>query len=50
MSLEQGAMSAVNPLTAIAFLEIVKEGGHKAIVQTAADGALGQNGQPFMPK
>jgi NADPH:quinone reductase-like Zn-dependent oxidoreductase len=42
VSLEQGAMSAINPLTAIAFLEIAKEGGHQAIVQTAAASSLGQ--------
>jgi NADPH:quinone reductase-like Zn-dependent oxidoreductase len=42
VSLEQGAMSIINPLTAIAFLEIAKEGGHKAIVLTAAASALGQ--------
>ena len=42
VSLEQGAMSMVNPLTACAFLEIAKEGGHQAIVLTAAASALGQ--------
>jgi len=42
VSLEQGAMSAVNPLTAMAFLEIAKKGNHKTIVQTAAASALGQ--------
>lgn len=42
VSLEQGAMSVINPLTAIAFLEIAKKGGHKAIVVTAAASALGQ--------
>jgi NADPH:quinone reductase-like Zn-dependent oxidoreductase len=42
VSLEHGAMSVVNPLTAMAFLTIVKEGGHKAIVHTAAASALGQ--------
>ncbi len=42
VSLEQGAMSAVNPLTALAFLEIVRSGRHRAIVQTAAASALGQ--------
>jgi len=42
VSLEQGAMSGANPLTAIAFLEIAQKGGHKAIVLTAAAGALGQ--------
>lgn len=42
VSLEQGSMSAVNPLTAMAFLDLAKEGKHKAIVQTAAASALGQ--------
>ena len=42
VSLEQGAMSAVNPLTAIAFLDIAQKGKHKTIVQTAAASALGQ--------
>lgn len=42
VSLEQGAMSAINPLTASAFVEIAKKGGHKAIVLTAAASALGQ--------
>ena len=42
VSLEQGAMSMVNPLTACAFLETAKKGGHKTIVLTAAASALGQ--------
>jgi len=42
VSLEQGAMSAVNPLTAMAFLALAKEGKHKIIVQTAAASTLGQ--------
>jgi NADPH:quinone reductase-like Zn-dependent oxidoreductase len=42
VSLEQGAMSMINPLTASAFLEIAKKGGHKTIVLTAAASALGQ--------
>ncbi len=42
VSLEQGAMSVVNPLTALAFLTLAKEGRHKAIVQTAAASVLGQ--------
>ena len=42
VSLEQGAMSIINPLTASAFIEIAKDGGHKAIVLTAAASALGQ--------
>lgn len=42
VSLEQGAMSIINPLTAVAFLEIKKEEEHKAIVLTAAASTLGQ--------
>jgi len=42
VSLEQGAMSVVNPLTAIAMVEIARTGGHQAIVLTAAASALGQ--------
>ena len=42
VSLDQGAMSVINPLTASAFLEITNDGGHKAIVLTAAASALGQ--------
>ena len=42
VSLEQGAMSVVNPLTALAFLALAREGRHKAIVQTAAASAIGQ--------
>lgn len=42
VGLEQGAMTVINPLTALAFMEIAKKGGHKAIVLTAAASALGQ--------
>jgi NADPH:quinone reductase-like Zn-dependent oxidoreductase len=42
VDLERGSMAVVNPLTALAFLEIAKSGGHTAIVNTAAAGALGQ--------
>src|SRR5215207_2474013 len=42
VSLEQGAMSVVNPLTAMAFLTLAKEGRHNVIVQTAAASVLGQ--------
>jgi len=42
VSLEQGATSIINPLTASAFIEIAKEGGHKTIVLTAAASSLGQ--------
>ena len=41
VSLEQGATSVINPLTASAFIEIAKKGGHKAIVLTAAASTLG---------
>ena len=41
LSLEQGAMSLVNPLTASAFIAIAKAGGHKAIAMTAAASSLG---------
>jgi NADPH:quinone reductase len=42
VDLEQGSMSVANPLTAVAFLEIARNGGHKTIVNTAAASALGQ--------
>jgi NADPH2:quinone reductase len=42
VGLEQGSMSAINPLTTMAFIIIAQEGGHKAIVNTAAAGTLGQ--------
>lgn len=42
VSFEAGAMSVVNPLTALAFLEIAETDKHKAVVNTAAAGALGK--------
>lgn len=42
ISLEQGATALVNPLTAWALLDLAQHGGHRAIVQTAAAGALGR--------
>lgn len=42
VSLEQGAMLLVNPLTALALFEIAKRGKHAAIVSTAAASALGR--------
>ncbi len=42
MDMEQGAMLMVNPLSALAMLDIAKKGGHKAIANTAAASALGQ--------
>jgi len=41
VTLEQGAMLIVNPLTALAIFEIAKQGKHRAIVSTAAASALG---------
>lgn len=42
LSLEQGAMSLINPLTASAFIDITKKGKHKSMVLTAAASSLGQ--------
>jgi NADPH2:quinone reductase len=39
---EQGSMSIVNPLTALAFFEIVKQNRHKALINNAAAGSLGR--------
>jgi len=41
VSWEQGTMLLVNPLTALAMMEIAKQGKHRAIVSTAAASALG---------
>jgi len=41
VSFEQGTMLLVNPLTALAMMEIAKRGNHQAIVSTAAASALG---------
>ncbi len=42
LSLEQGAMSTINPLTASAFIAITKKGGHQSILLTAAASSLGK--------
>jgi len=42
ITLEQGSMSFVNPLTALAMLDKTKTGGHKAIIHTAAASSLGR--------
>ena len=42
LSLEEGSMLIVNPLTAVAFFEIARQGRHAAIINNAAAGALGQ--------
>lgn len=38
----QGAMIIVNPMTALAFMDILKAGKHKAVVNNTAAGVLGQ--------
>ena len=40
--LEQASMALVNPLTALAFINIAKKGKHPAILNTAAASALGK--------
>lgn len=42
VSFDEGCSAFVNPLTAAAFIEIAKAGGHKAILHTAAASALGK--------
>ncbi len=42
LSLEQGAMMLVNPMSALAFFDIVKSEKHAAIANTAAASALGR--------
>jgi NADPH2:quinone reductase len=39
---EQGSMSLVNPLTALAFFEMVKQNNHRAVINNAAASALGR--------
>ncbi|WP_216598620.1 zinc-binding dehydrogenase [Roseobacter sp. HKCCD7386] len=41
LPLGTAAMAVVNPLTAVAFIQIAKAGGHKSLISTAAGGALG---------
>jgi len=42
VSLEQGATLVVNPMTAVIFFEIIKQGKHRAFVNTAAASQLGR--------
>src|SRR5215469_5383987 len=42
VTMEQGAMMLVNPLTARALVDVARRGRHKAIVQIAAASALGK--------
>jgi NADPH:quinone reductase-like Zn-dependent oxidoreductase len=41
ISFEQGAYLAINPITALALVEMARTGGHLAFVQTAAASTLG---------
>src|SRR5262249_41262053 len=41
ISFEQGAYLTINPMTALALVEIARSGGHLAFVQTAAASTLG---------
>jgi len=41
VSFEQGAYLAINPITALALVEMARTGGHLAFVQTAAASTLG---------
>lgn len=41
VSLEQGAMAVVNPLTAVALIDLAKKAGRQAVINTAAASALG---------
>jgi NADPH:quinone reductase-like Zn-dependent oxidoreductase len=42
ISFEKGSMLIVNPLTALVFFDILKQGRHPALVNTAAASALGK--------
>lgn len=42
ISFEQGAMMLVNPMTAMAFLHLAREGKHQAMVNNAAASSLGK--------
>jgi NADPH:quinone reductase-like Zn-dependent oxidoreductase len=41
ISFEQGSMLLVNPMTAVAFFDTIRHDRHKAIINSAAAGALG---------
>jgi len=42
ISVDQGAMMLVNPMTAVAFMKIAKSGNHKAVINTASLSTLGR--------
>ncbi|GBG26671.1 Enoyl-acyl-carrier-protein reductase, mitochondrial [Hondaea fermentalgiana] len=41
VGMKEGSLSNINPLTALSMLVIAQEGGHKALVHTAASSTLG---------
>ncbi len=47
---EQASMTLVNPMTALAFLDYARKNKHKAIVNTAANSALGKMMVPIFEK
>ena len=47
---EEGSMSLINPLTALAFLDILKSNKEKSVVITAAASALGRMMNRYFPK
>ena len=49
-SFEEGSMSLINPLTALAFLDILKSNKEKSVVITAAASALGKMMNRYFPK
>jgi NADPH2:quinone reductase len=42
ISMEQGSMMLINPMTALAFIELAKKGKHRAMVNNAAASSLGK--------
>jgi NADPH2:quinone reductase len=42
VSMEQGSMMLVNPMTAVAFIQLAAEGKHRAIINNAAASSLGK--------
>lgn len=42
VSMEQGSMMLVNPMTAMAFLQMAREGKHRAVINNAAASSLGK--------
>ena len=42
VSMEQGSMMLVNPMTAMAFLQMARKGKHRAVINNAAASSLGK--------